>query len=552
MSTLDEEIRKQVIRNAFSHDGKADTKSVIGKIMGQFPEARADPSGLSRKIKEEVDRVNLLSREQLLQIVQKEFPEFTVREKRVQEHRLPDLSEVRGEVVMRLAPSPSGPLHLGHSRMAILNDEYVKRYGGRLILRIEDTNPENIDPFAYSQIPADLEWLGVQVSEVIIQSDRFEIYNEEARKLISMGHAYVCHCRQQDFKNLKLKGISCPHRDNPVKTNLKDFEGMINGEFKAGTATLVIKTDLAHPNPSIRDWIAFRVVDANHVRLGRKYHAYPLMNFSVAVDDHLNGLTHVIRGKDHLNNTEKQKYIFRYNDWKIPVYYHYGLISIPDIILKTSIIKKGIAEGKFSGWDDVRLGTLLTLKKRGYSPASIRRYWIESGLREIDADFSWDIFNAMNKEIIDPKAKRFWFVQDPVKIEVKSPDPIESKAPYHPGFAEMGYRSYNMGTDFSLFVQRKDWDSLKDGEPVRLKDLCAVVKHGTSGNLHNKPVTKENPLKIIHWCPLDSEHFTVVQPDGKEDTGLLEPLALSYRGIAQFERYGYVNKEADSAYFLYR
>ena len=552
MSLLDDEIRKQVIRNAYQHGGRADPGSVIGKIMGLFPEVRSDPKGLARKVAEVASEVNSMSQHSLEEVVRNEFPEFMVREKRVQEHRLPDLEDVSGNVVMRMAPSPSGPLHLGHSRMAILNDEYVKRYGGRLILRIEDTNPDNIDPFAYTQIPRDLEWLGVDVSEVVIQSDRFDLYYDEARKLIKNGKAYVCHCKQQDFRDLKLKGIECPHRSNTIETNSSEFEEMILGSLRPGSATLVVKTDLNHPNPSIRDWIAFRVVDANHPRTGKKYHAYPMMNFSVAVDDHYLGLTHVIRGKDHLNNTEKQKYVFQYNKWKIPVYYHYGLITIPETILKTSIIKKGIAEGKYSGWDDIRLGTLLALKRRGYSPAVIRRYWIESGLREIDADFSWEIFNAMNKEIIDSGAMRFWFVRDPVKVTVKSPLPLQSRAPYHPGRTELGHRKYDLGTEFSIFVQKEDWDKFSDGDVLRLKDLCVVVKSVNVGNFDDREVTKDHPLKIIHWCPQDSERFSVYKPDGTVDNGLLEPLALDYNGIAQFERYGYVNKTADVAFFLYR
>ncbi len=552
MSRLDEEIRKQVIRNAFQHGGKADPGSVIGKIMGLFPEVRSDPKGLAGKIAEQAKLVNSMSPDLLEETVKNEFPEFMVKEKRVQEHRLPDLDGVAGSVVMRMAPSPSGPLHLGHSRMAILNDEYVKRYGGRLILRIEDTNPDNIDPFAYSQIPMDLEWLGVKVSEVVIQSERFELYYAEALKLIKLGNAYVCHCKQQDFRDLKLKGIACPHRSNSVKVNTEEFEEMINGAFMPGSATLVIKTDLTHPNPSIRDWIAFRVVNADHPRTGKKYHAYPMMNFSVAVDDHYLGLTHVIRGKDHLNNTEKQKYIFQYNGWALPIYYHYGLITIPETILKTSIIKRGILEGKFTGWDDVRLGTLLALKKRGYSAAVIRRYWVESGLREIDADFSWEIFNAMNKEIIDPQAKRFWFVRNPVSIKVRSPAPLHSRAPYHPGQPGLGFRTYDLGTDFTIFVQKDDWDRIGDGEAIRLKDLCIVIKNGNTGNFDDREVTKGNPLKIIHWCPSDSERFNVSLPDGTVDTGLLEPLAIDYTGIAQFERYGYVNKTSGEAFFLYR
>lgn len=547
------EIRKIAIKNAYDHDGKAEVGSVISKILGTFPEVRKQASEISKQVSAVVNEVNSLGNEKIISIVEKEFPEFMVRVTKKQEHRLPDLRNVGKHVVMRMAPSPSGPLHLGHSRMSILNDEYVKRYGGDLVLRIEDTNPENIDPIAYDQIPMDLQWLGVNVTQVVIQSERMDIYYDEARKLINSGHAYICFCKQEEFRKLKLKSEACPHRDSSPVENMESFEKIIRGGFNRGNATLVIKTDLNHPNPSIRDWIAFRIVDTPHPRTGLKYRFYPMMNFSVAVDDHLLGLTHVIRGKDHLNNTEKQKYIFDYNDWILPEYYHYGLINIPDTVLKTSIIKKGIVNGEYSGWDDVRLGTLMALKKRGYAPETFRRYWIESGMKEIDAEFSWDIFNSMNREIVDKNASRFFFVKNPMEIRLNNETALISKIPYHPGIPDTGFREYEIGSNASIFVDPADWNDLDDGKSIRLKDLCDVQKIGSTGKVLSIKPGKEK-LKIIHWAPQGSLKFIIFRPDGTTDKGISEPLISSYRGIAQFERYGYVNVDGEkgTGYFLHK
>ena len=167
---MQQEIRKQVIKNAYLHGGKADISSVVGKLISINPDARKDMKNLMATIKKYVDEVNSMSPDKLEEIVNIEYPDILVKEKKEERHELPDLPNVNGSVVMRMAPSPSGPLHIGHSRMAILNDEYVKRYGGKLILRIEDTNPGNIDPEAYDMIPEDLKWLGVNVTETMIQS----------------------------------------------------------------------------------------------------------------------------------------------------------------------------------------------------------------------------------------------------------------------------------------------------------------------------------------------------------------------------------------------
>ncbi len=550
MIIMDSEIRKQAIKNAYLHDGKADISSVVSKLIAENPDLRKNIKSIIEDVKLEVNNVNSLGRDRIIEIVNTEYPEFLIKEKREEKHELPDLENVHGKVVMRMAPSPSGPLHIGHSRMAILNDEYVKRYGGDLILRLEDTNPSNIDINAYDMIPEDLEWLNVNVTKKVIQSSRMDLYYKEAKNMISRGFMYVIEEDQKTFHDLKLKKIAVKCRDLDPEIHLERFEKLLEGKYEEGRAAAVMKTDLNHPNPSVRDWIAFRLNYKKHPLTGDKYILYPTMNFSVSVDDHYLGLTHVIRGIDHLVNTEKQKYVFKYNNWKIPEYFHYGFINIPGTVLKTTVMNNGIKSGEYSGWDDVRLGTIRALKKRGYKPETFRKYWIYSGMNKSNATFSWEIFNSINRELIDYNTMRYFFVPEPEKFNIKNNKELKSHALLHPQRPELGYREYNLNKNACIYFPGKEFEKLQDNEIIRLKDLCVVTKNNSSLNYLSEDTDKK--IKIIQWVPENSNDIKIYYPDGSIDTGKLEPLAYNKNDVVQLERYGYVNLNKNEAYFLHK
>ncbi len=540
--------------NALGHEGKAELNSVVSKMVALFPEERKNLRVLIPQIKEIVDEVNSLSANEMRAVIERDFPELLVTTVKEEEKKLPDLPEVGKEgVVMRMAPSASGPLHIGHARMAILNDEYFRRYGGKLILRIEDTNPANNEPEAYQMIQDDLHWLDVNFTDLVIQSKRFDLYYREMKELVAMGKAYVATSPTEEFKEKRQNGLPIKERDDAPEDNLERWENMVSGDYKKGEAYAVIKTDLNHPNPAIRDFIAFRIVDIPHPLEGDKYRAYPMMNFSVAVDDHHLGLTHVIRGKDHTANTEKQKYIFGYRGWKIPFYLHYGKVSIEHTILKTSLMKKGIRSGDFSGWDDPKLGTLLALKKRGFDPLTIRKYYIESGIGSVDTTFSWEIFYSFNRKLIDSRSPRHFFVNQPKSLKFDFDGTLKASIPLFPNAGQTGdqkKREYLVGRG-SIIISNDDYLRLNGGL-VRLKDLgyfkIENEKIEYLGQEMFEDVQKWNPNKplgkvpIIHWLSGNEVPFEVVKPDGSYDTGLVEKDALNYPNVVhQFERYGYVN-----------
>ncbi len=548
MNSLNTDIEKNVLKNAIEHDGRAELKSVVNKLLGSYPELRSSIKDLMADINLSISKINSMSIEEQISLANEKYSDILIVEKKNEEHHLPDLKNVKGKVVMRMAPSPSGPLHIGHSRMLILNDEYVKRYGGELILRIEDTNPNNIYPQAYDMIQDDTRWLDVNFTQFVIQSERMELYYKRARELILMGKAYICKCRVEDFKRDLMESKACPHRNLPPEMMVEQFDQIITGQDKDLKPVLVIKTDLNHPNPAVRDWIAFRVIETPHPHTGKKYRFYPLMNFSVAVDDHELELTHVIRGMDHLNNTERQKYIFNYFKWDIPEYFHYGLINIQDAILSTTSMRKGIEAGEYRGWDDVRLATLLALRRRGYQKETFRKYWIDSGLNDVNSDFSWEIFNSMNRQFIDHSANRYFFVSDPVKVKINGSPETESMIPLYPKESERGFRKYSLGKDQTLYLQKSDINDAKENDTVRLKDLYNIIyKDGAWHYLNSENKTRR---KIIHWVKDDSPEFEVYKPDGTTDRGFIESDAVKANGIVQFERYAFVNKTSER-YALY-
>ena len=537
-------IRKFALQNAVFFKGKANPKAVVGKILGGCPELRPRAAEITPLIEQIVEEVNSMGLEAQTKALQEMDASLLVKEKKERKYELPDLQNVDGKVTMRIAPGPSGPLHIGHTRVSVLNDEYVKRYGGDLILRFEDTNPEKIDPDAYDMIPEDLDWLGVKCTKTYIQSERFQIYYDYTRRLIEQGNAYVCTCDGDRWRELKEKKAACPCRDLPVETQLERYDGFMEGKYSDGEAVVVVKTDIAHPNPAVRDFVALRRVSHPHPRTGSKYIAYPMMNLSVAIDDHEMGMTHVIRGTDHLNNTFRQEYVFGYFGWKKPEYYHYGLVNIPDTVLKTSIIKQNIADGEYTGWDDVRTGTVRAMRRRGIRPEAIRRYWVESGIKPVDIQFSWDNLYGMNRDVIDDVSNRYFFVDSPVRYDIDGVDRIVGKAPLHPDHPERGSREYLLEDPRTVFLSKEDSSIFSEAKKIRLKDLCNLEYSLPARYIGDDVSILKTGVRAVQWVGRDSVAAEILMPDGTVSKGLAEKSVMAEKSeTVQLERIGFARIE---------
>jgi len=549
------------LQNAVKHGGVPQAGAVVGMVMGAHPEFRPRAKEVAALAKEAIADVAALSSDDRIRKLQALAPEMYEALFEKHEHRkvLPDLEGAENGVVMRFAPNPSGPLHIGHARAAVLNDAYVKQYGGRYILRIEDTDPKRVDPEAYEMVKEDIAWLGLGITETVTQSDRLPLYYDLCRQLIERGGAYVCTCNNERFKELKQVKTACPCRDQPVEKNIRRWEQMLDHTFKEGEVTVRIKTDLTHPDPAMRDFPAFRILDTpSHPKV--KAHVYPLMNFSVVADDHLLGVTHVIRGKDHIANTRRQRYIYDHFGWKVPVYRHYGRMGIEGVVLSTSQMRLGINKGTYTGWDDIRLGTLRALARRGISPDAVRKAVLAIGIGDTDISFSWDNLYAENKKIVDPVANRYFFVPEPVTAQIDGAKPHTAQAMLHPSDASRGTRSLV----FERTVLLPGRELTPDVTMVRLKDLFNV-KITWNGSIPAFSYAGESladaraaKAHIIQWLPaLDSVDCTLLTQQGVI-TGACEPCVINELGnVVQFERIGFVKIDSVdngrvTAYFTHK
>ena len=554
---VEELIWKYALINAYTHKGKANPKAVIGKVLGENPELRPKAKEIIPFVNEIVGKVNALSLEEQEAKLREIYPEFfeEKKEKREEKKGLPPLPKAeKGKVVTRFAPNPDGAFHLGNARAAILSHEYARLYGGKFILRFDDTDPKvkRPEPIFYNWIKEDLEWLGFKIDEIHIASDRLEIYYDYAEKLIRMGKAYVCTCPPEKFRELRDKGIACPHREEPVEVQLERWRKMLNGEYKEGEAVVRIKTDLKHPNPAVRDWPALRIIDdPDHPRTGDKYRVWPLYNFASAIDDHELGVTHIFRGQEHAENETRQRYVYDYFGWEYPVTVHHGRLSIEGVILSKSKTRKGIQEGKYLGWDDPRLGTIRALRRRGIRPEAIRQLIIEVGLKRSDTTISWDNLAAINRHIVEPIANRYFFVADPVLMWVEGYDEeFTAEIPLHPDYPERGTRKLKFVPGKPVYVSKDDMELFKPGSFVRLKDLfnveiIAVSEDGIKAKFHSVEyeVARENRWRMVHWVT-EGKSCEVWVPEGDElviREGILESDAdVKVDDIVQFERFGFV------------
>jgi glutamyl-tRNA synthetase len=575
---LREKIKRIALLNAVSHEGKAQQGPVIGKLLAETPRLKAKVKEIVSVVAEIVEEVNSLSFEDQKKIAEKNWPDAFIREKVEEEKKLPPLPNVNKYkvVVTRFSPNPDAPIHLGSARAIVLCHGYAKMYGGRFLVRFEDTDPKLKRPQLqfYDFIKDDLKWLKCEPDEYFIQSDRLHIYYKHAERLLKEGNGYICTCKSEVFRKLVLAKKSCPCRNLPPEEQLKRWQKMLDDTYAEGEAVVRIKTDLTHPNPAVRDWPALRIINTEtypHPRVGSKYRVWPLYNLACGVDDHLMGVTHIIRGKEHLTNQTRQEYMYRYFGWKYPEAIHYGRMKISGASLSKSKIVQGIRDGVYKSWDDPRLATFAALRRRGMQADAIKQLIVDVGPKTQDVTLSWENLYAYNRRIIEPKANRYFFVHNPKKLIVHSlPKPFEAKIPLHPDYPERGVRQFNIKPEAGVarfWVATEDFEKMEKDQVIRFMELFNIrIDHMEEDIVravfHSQEYEEAKKVKapLIHWIPENADvKCQVVLKDASVAEGLAEESCkqLQVGTIVQFERFGFVridNKEDSliTAYYCHR
>ena len=429
------------LQNCLEH-GQAQIGSIMGRLSQNF-DMKKYGRLLPRYVIGEVNRANSLMQKRGELAVRKELMEIDSskierleREKIKIERTFPELSNVeQGNFKVRFAPNPNAPLTVGHMRGVLINNYYANKYGGDFILRFDDTSTDVKPPIldAYVQILKDTAWLtGKAPDDVVIASDRIDLYYKYAKELISLNGAYMCNCK--NFKELKDASIPCPHRKLTISENLDLFDRMIDGDFEAGEWVLRARTDLDAPNPAHRDFVLFRVQRNAHPRTGDSYKAWPMLDFQSAIDDNLTGVTHVIRGIDLQDSTAKQKILYNFFDWDYPETTYWGRVKILDqdgneVRFSSSQYAKDIAEGKFTGWDDERLYTVQAFKNRGYTSDALLEWWLEYGLTRKPITVSMKTLDTLQRRKKEMSAEEYEFfeINDMTKEELEIINKINSK-----------------------------------------------------------------------------------------------------------------------------
>ena len=559
---LQKEIKKIALQNAFEHGGETRDKIVLGKILGTKPEFRNKVKEISTDIAEIVSAVNQMSSEEQEKEIQENFPEILrPKEKIEQREGLPELKGAeQGKVITRFPPEPNGYPHIGHAKAAIINSEYAKMYGGKFILRMDDTNPEAERMEYHAAIKVGLEWLGIEFDVVKSTSDDMELFYEKGIELINSGKAYICTCKREDISKNRRERKACKCSMNDIGKNNKNWEKM-NTKFKPGEAIVRFRGDMKADNAVMRDPVLFRIIDEKHYTLGGKYRIWPSYDMAVAIEDSIDGVTHAFRSKEFELRKELIDEILDTLKMRKPYQGFFSRLEFKGMPISKRIIKPLIEEGKVSWYDDPRLPTLEALRRRGIKPEAIRKFIMSLGLTKSNTLAPFDALESFNRKFVDLDSIRLFMVNNAKKLRVKNLPTSFVEIQNHPT-KDMGKRRIEI--DGNFYVSGDDVDNISEGTRIRLLGLGNVVitKRGIDyeGEFDNgddsKDITKiqwvsqktAHEIKIIIPKTLFKDHDEFDEESLEELDVYTEPqyLQLKEGEEIQFVRFGYCRKDSQN------
>lgn len=445
-------------------------------------------------------------------------------------------------VVTRFPPEPNGYLHIGHAKSILLNSGLAQEYNGVFHLRFDDTNPMKEKSEFVESILEDVKWIcgDLDTEQIYYASDYFDQMYECAVKLIKKGKAFVCDLSAEQMREyrgtLKEPGKNSPYRDRSIEENLDLFERMRAGEFEDGSRVLRAKIDMSSPNINMRDPILYRVARMTHHNTGDKWCIYPMYDFAHPIEDAIEGVTHSIctlEFEDHrpLYNWVVQELEFE----KPPKQIEFAKLYLTNVVTGKRYIKKLVEDGIVDGWDDPRLVSIAALRRRGYTPESIRKFMELSGISKAQSSSDYAMLEYCIREDLKMKRPRMMAVLDPIKLVITNYP--ENEIEYldvsnNQENEEMGTRKVPFGK--VLYIEREDfmieppkkYFRLYPGNEVRLMNAyfvtCTDYVTDEDGNVTEvhctyDPETKSgsgfNERKVkgtIHWvCAETAEKVEV-------------------------------------------
>jgi glutamyl-tRNA synthetase len=537
-----ETLKKIILENAVKHKGKANTKFVYGTVIKEYPEYKKDINKLKEILEPVVQEINKLSHDEQKEILAKINPEF-FEEKERDIFGFLNIDE-NTKVITAFPPSPEKHYHIGHAKAILLNYLLSKKHNGQFYLRFEDTNPKNVRPEYYKVMLNDISWLGVEWDKLIYASDHIDLLYDHATKLVQKGRAYVCFCKTEDVRKARQEQQACDCSKSSIDENLKNWLNFKN--YEEGEATLRLKIDMKHKNTRMRDPTIFRIIDAEHPRHGYAHRAYPTYDFQNAVLDGYFNITHRFRTQEFEMASELHHYIRKILKLYDTFTYEIARFNLKGMLSSGRIIREKIKEGELMGWDDPSLPTLAALRRRGFTPEAIKQLVVESGISKSSGTaLTWDTLEKYNKRILNDKSERYFFIEDPVEIEVENDPKKEYFLKKHPNI-DLGKRKFKSVGKY--YVDKKDFEDFKDNDLIRLMDNINIIKK------ENKFIYKsedyldyknhKDSKKIIHFLPKDENQIITIKilmPDHRIIESICEKniSSVKEKDVIQFERFGF-------------
>lgn len=467
-----------------------------------------------------------------------------------------DLAEgVYDHVCTRFPPEPNGYLHIGHAKSILLNYGLSQEYNGEFHMRFDDTNPTKEKTEFVDSIKADIQWLGADWKDhLYYASDYFPQMYEAAVKLIKKGKAFVCDLSAEEIREyrgtLTEPGKESPYRNRSVEENLDLFERMKNGEFEDGSKVLRAKIDMASPNINMRDPVIYRVAHMHHHRTGDTWCIYPMYDFAHPIEDAIEGITHSICTLEFENHRPLYDWVVRELEYPMPPrQIEFAKLYLTNVVTGKRYIKKLVEDGVVDGWDDPRLVSIAALRRRGFTPESIKKFVDLCGVSKANSSVDYAMLEYCIREDLKLKKARTMAVLNPVKLVIDNypEDQIEMlEVQNNLENPELGSRQVPFGRE--LYIEREDFMEepvrkyfrMFPGNEVRLMNAYFVTCTGCEKD-------ENGNITVIHGT-YDPESKGGNSPDGRKVKGTIHWVAAKTAVKAECRLYENLIDEEKGVY----